>query len=689
MSFDFSTLITDRAQSDLDALRDLLATPMADWTAEQLAAFNQAASKGAYNYTDLNRVAACMDYLNERLTAAGYETGYQRIQVPHQNGESRLPQGYTELQYIHKSGNAYINTGFVPAWDSGIEMTIAIHQVSDYSAPFGARSSNSVTDAYSNLLFIAPAGQPRSDYYGDSIDFQASIPFGQVLTISQRSNVVSVGTQTETHQTSARSSAYPWFLLDVNTAGEPRQSGEFDLYSCKIYDGETLIRDFVPCRNPEGIIGLYDLKNKLFYANAGIDPFIAGPEVAQSESSYTQIEWLGFSGAQYIDTGLRGTQNTRFITHFRNDQTPNSAIFGADGGWQINGFGIWVNTQIIAPVFGSQTGSIGLTFSSELDEIQLDSTGVRFNGSQVWSVSGATPFTTPTNLSIGAVNRAGTIYEQFVGRIGKTSIEESGITVREYIPVRDPDGALGMYDTINNVFVPNSGSGVFSSGPVVPGSPDLPEPEPGPDPYTWYESDTPTASLMDEYLSNVSALRAVLDLPETTPEVPADMDRLTQAEANDIEDILGIIHTYLLALQSILRRCGADITRVRKMFRDDMASYRAKAEAMRKAEVYREEFAIAQCPSNIDSPTVLAAQTANELLDISGIKASFVLTIYDGKIYLSARSIDEVNVQIIAEKLGGGGHINSAGAQFDHTNMDEAIKALKATIDQMIEEGDI
>ena len=140
---------------------------------------------------------------------------------------------------------------------------------------------------------------------------------------------------------------------------------------------------------------------------------------------------------------------------------------------------------------------------------------------------------------------------------------------------------------------------------------------------------------------------------------------------------------------AFLRRCGADITRVRKMFRDDMASYRAKAEAVRMAEVYRKEFAIAQCPSDIDSPTVLGAQAANELLDISGIKASFVLTVYDGKIYLSARSIDEVNVQIIAEKLGGGGHINSAGAQFDHTNMDEAIKALKATIDQMIEEGDI
>lgn len=138
-----------------------------------------------------------------------------------------------------------------------------------------------------------------------------------------------------------------------------------------------------------------------------------------------------------------------------------------------------------------------------------------------------------------------------------------------------------------------------------------------------------------------------------------------------------------------LRRCGADITRVRKMFRDDMESYRAKAEAMRMAEVYREQYAIAECPSDIASPTVLAAQTANELLDINGIKASFVLTVYNGRIFLSARSIDEVNVQIIAEKLGGGGHINSAGAQFEHTNVKEAIEALKVTIDQMIEEGDI
>ena len=91
----------------------------------------------------------------------------------------------------------------------------------------------------------------------------------------------------------------------------------------------------------------------------------------------------------------------------------------------------------------------------------------------------------------------------------------------------------------------------------------------------------------------------------------------------------------------------------------------------------------------IDSPTLVGAQAANELLDIGNVKASFVFTKYNGKIYVSARAIDEVNVQIIMERIGGGGHINTAGAQFAHTDMGKAIETLKETINVMIEEGDI
>lgn len=141
---------------------------------------------------------------------------------------------------------------------------------------------------------------------------------------------------------------------------------------------------------------------------------------------------------------------------------------------------------------------------------------------------------------------------------------------------------------------------------------------------------------------------------------------------------------------AFLRRCGADIPYVRKIFRDDMESYRAKASIISNAEVYRKQFAIAKGENlKADSPTIIGAQAANELLDIDGIRASFVVTIYNGRSYISARSIDEVNVQILMERLGGGGHLNTAGAQFDHTNVGVIIYNIKAQIDKMIEEGDI
>ncbi len=138
-----------------------------------------------------------------------------------------------------------------------------------------------------------------------------------------------------------------------------------------------------------------------------------------------------------------------------------------------------------------------------------------------------------------------------------------------------------------------------------------------------------------------------------------------------------------------LRRCGADSGRVRKLMRNDMSAYKARAEAIRRAEVYRGAFAISVCPAdNIESPTVACAQAANELLNVVGIKASFVLTDYKGKIYISARSIDEINVQLIMERLGGGGHVTSAGAQLTGCTIEAAEQTIRTMIDELMEEKD-
>ncbi|MCR5417903.1 MAG: DHH family phosphoesterase [Lachnospiraceae bacterium] len=141
---------------------------------------------------------------------------------------------------------------------------------------------------------------------------------------------------------------------------------------------------------------------------------------------------------------------------------------------------------------------------------------------------------------------------------------------------------------------------------------------------------------------------------------------------------------------AFLRRSGADVTRVRKMFRENADDYRARADAVGQARIYLNEFAISTCNADRTSaPTVIGAQAANELLNITGIKASFVLTEYKDKIYISARSIDEVNVQIIMERLGGGGHMNVAGAQLDNITLEDAIRRLKETLDQMTEAKEI
>ena len=178
----------------------------------------------------------------------------------------------------------------------------------------------------------------------------------------------------------------------------------------------------------------------------------------------------------------------------------------------------------------------------------------------------------------------------------------------------------------------------------------------------------------------------------------ADDIKITSIEANsmyagimiDTNNFMNRTGVRTFEAAAFLKRCGADIVHVRKVFRDDLDWYRERSKVVSSAEVFREEYAIARFENEeVGSPTIIGAQAANELLNINGIKASFVLTEYLGKIYVSARAIDEVNVQVIMERLGGGGHINTAGTQFQHTDMDEAVNALKETIDTMIAEGDI
>ena len=201
-----------------------------------------------------------------------------------------------------------------------------------------------------------------------------------------------------------------------------------------------------------------------------------------------------------------------------------------------------------------------------------------------------------------------------------------------------------------------------------------------------------TLSYIESYAS--SACEMVSEILQYTSDTlrlrPEEADCMYSGIMIDTNNFMTKTGVRTFEAAAFLRRNGADVMRVRKLFREEAAEYKAKADAVSQAEIYKNAYAISICTSDeLPNPTIIGAQAANELLNIKGVKASFILTDYQNQIYVSARSIDEVNVQIIMERLGGGGHINAAGCQLDNISIVEGIGIVKHTLDKMIEEGAI
>lgn len=171
---------------------------------------------------------------------------------------------------------------------------------------------------------------------------------------------------------------------------------------------------------------------------------------------------------------------------------------------------------------------------------------------------------------------------------------------------------------------------------------------------------------------------------------PVEADAMYAGIVIDTDNFVTKTGVRTFEAASYLRRNGADVVRVRKMFRSDMYSFKQLAEGVVNSQIYLDAFALSKVrPENSDAPTVIAAKVANELLDVEGVRASFVVTESGGTAYISARSVDDVNVQVIMEKLGGGGHANIAGAQLAGVSDDEAILKIKELLEEMNKAGDI
>lgn len=139
---------------------------------------------------------------------------------------------------------------------------------------------------------------------------------------------------------------------------------------------------------------------------------------------------------------------------------------------------------------------------------------------------------------------------------------------------------------------------------------------------------------------------------------------------------------------AVLKRAGADSIVVKQLFRDDLSTTVSRAEVVTSARIIYDKIAIGRLEEETDDALLIAAQAANELLNINGVEASFVLTNSNEKIHISGRSLGTISVQIILEKLGGGGHLTSAGTQLYGKTMDEVEKLLTDQIDEYLGESE-
>ena len=198
----------------------------------------------------------------------GYSVGYEQG-CKDGNG---LPTGYTKLLYIGSTGTQYINTNFAPNQNTRIDATLHVDSAPSRNAwLFGSRNSNSTSRF--EVIWIYSASTYRFYYGTSNFSFSGISPTG-LMEISVGGGTATINNVSVSPTATTFSGTNSIYLFDCNSNAVSDETSFHKLFSCQIYDNGTLVRNFIPCLNPSGIAGLYDLVNDAFYANSGSGTFI-------------------------------------------------------------------------------------------------------------------------------------------------------------------------------------------------------------------------------------------------------------------------------------------------------------------------------------------------------------------------------------------------------------------------------
>lgn len=278
MSFDFTKLITNRTERDVEnAINILNLASLGLATKDEIKSLYDGSLKGSYDFTDLNRVSECMGYIDEELRKLGYSSGYSPVVVHKDLIGVNLPKGYIRLEYVESVGNQYINTGVIPTnltrfvLDSQITQKV---QIGDYASYFGCRGDGKFFE-----LTKASTSTMNLTFLWSSLYTLRFLPdFSVRRTVEINKNSATVDKNTLSYPESTFSVPYPIFIGAENDSGTAKVATRMRIYRAESYEDGVPTRLYTPCKTDLGEVGLYDFVNDKFYGNSGSGKLLAGPE---------------------------------------------------------------------------------------------------------------------------------------------------------------------------------------------------------------------------------------------------------------------------------------------------------------------------------------------------------------------------------------------------------------------------
>jgi len=395
--------------------------------------------------------------------------------------DKTLPSEYYLLDYITSNGNQYIDTGVLAKSGLKSDITLSFENLvgnddDDYGI-LGARKSvsNSAYERIYLLHYYNGFALGYGNYYSSTYRLANNKKYEVHTELNSSNQFISIDNSNvvSTNIENSYNIGLNLYLFAINQNGSPHYSSSINLYHCKIYDGNTLIREFVPViRQSDGEIGLYDLVNDVFYENQGTEPF------GMSYPGYQRVEFIKSDGNQYIDTGVNAKTGLKSDIVF--------SINNIDSG--ANDFGILgarktvsgsFNRIYLLHYFNGFTLGYGNYYSSGVlatqdakyvshTELNSGNQFINIDGEEAISRTLTGSYNLGLNLYLFAINENNNATYNSSITFYECKIYDGNNLVRYYIPVvRKDDGEVGLFDIINRQFYQNLGTGNFVSGGIL------------------------------------------------------------------------------------------------------------------------------------------------------------------------------------------------------------------------------